>query len=70
MTIRVKNKIKNTMLVLQSIVILTSSVILLSNVRYCRVCGERYISFNKNMCDVCLGYKEAKINGIAWHNNY
>lgn len=70
MTIRAKEKIKTTMLVLQSIVILISALILLYNVRYCKVCGERYISFNKNMCDVCLGYKEAKTNNIAWHNNY
>lgn len=70
MTIRVKNKIKNTLLVLQSIVILASTIIVLFNVRYCKACGERYISFNKDMCDVCYGYKEAKINGIAWHNNY
>lgn len=70
MTIRLKNKIKNTMLVLQSITILASSIILLSNIHYCKVCGERYIGFNKNMCDACLGYKEAKTNGIVWHNNY
>ena len=72
MTIRVKEKIKKSMLILQSTVILTSALILLYNVRYCKVCGERYISFNKeNMCDVCLDYKQAKINGIAWHyNNY
>ncbi len=71
MTIRLKEKIKTTMLVLQSIVVLTTAIILLSNVRYCKVCGERYISFNKeNICDVCLDYKQAKINGIAWHDNY
>ena len=72
MTIRVKEKIKKSMLILQSIVILTSALILLYNVRYCKVCGGKYISFNKeNICDVCLDYKQAKINGIAWHyNNY
>ena len=72
MTIRLKEKIKTTMLVLQSIVVLVSTIILLYNVRYCKVCGECYISFNKeNICDVCLDYKQAKINGIAWHyNNY
>ena len=72
MTIRLKEKIKNTMLILQSIVVLTSTIILLSNVRHCEACGGRYISFNKeNICDVCLDYKQAKINGIAWHyNNY
>ena len=71
MTIRLKEKIKNTILILHSIIIL-SALILLSNVRYCKVCGERYINFNKeNICDVCLDYKQAKINGIAWHyNNY
>ena len=64
MTIRVKEKIKNTMLVLQSIVVLTSTIILLSNVRYCKICGGRYISFNKeNICDVCLDHKETRING-------
>ena len=64
MTIRLKNKIKNTMLVLQSIVVLTSTIILLSNVRHCEACGGRYISFNKeNICDVCLDHKEARING-------
>lgn len=71
MTIRVKNKIKNTMLVLHSILILVSTIILLSNVRYCKICGGRYISFNKeNICDACIDYKQAKINGIVWHNNY
>ena len=63
MTIRVKEKIKKSILILQSIVILTSAIILLSNVRYCKICGERYIGFNKNMCNVCLDYKEARING-------
>ena len=64
MTIRVKEKIKTTMLVLQSIVILTSALILLYNVRYCKVCGGRYISFNKeNICDTCIDHKEARING-------
>ena len=66
MTIRVKEKIKTTMLILQSIVVLTSTIILLSNVRHCEACGGSYISFNKeNICDVCLDYKQAKINGIA-----
>lgn len=64
MTIRVKEKIKTTMLVLQSIVILISALILLYNVRYCEVCEERYIGF-KDVCNVCSG-----LNGIAWHNNY
>lgn len=64
MTIKTREKIKNTILVLHSIVILVSTIILLSNVRYCKACGERYISFNKNMCNVCLGYKEAKTNNI------
>ena len=63
MTIRVKEKIKTTMLVLQSIVVLTSVLILLSNVRYCKICGGRYIGF-KDVCNVCSG-----LNGIAWHNN-
>ena len=63
MTIRVKEKIKKSMLILQSIVILTSALILLYNVRYCKVCGGRYIGFNKNMCNVCSGYKETRING-------
>ena len=64
MTIRVKEKIKNTMLVLQSIVVLTSTIILLSNVRHCEACGGRYISFNKeNICDACIDHKEARING-------
>ena len=63
MTIRVKEKIKNTMLVLQSILILVSTIILLSNVRYCKVCGGRYINFNKeNICDACIDHKEARIN--------
>lgn len=72
MTVRLKEKIKTTILILHSIVILVSTIILLSNVRYCEACGRRYISFNKeNMCDACIGYKEAKINGITWHyNNY
>ena len=65
MTIRVKEKIKKSMLILHSIVILTSTIILLSNVRYCKVCGKRYINFNKeNICDVCLDYKQAKTNNI------
>ena len=64
MTIRVKEKIKTTMLVLQSIVVLTSTIILLSNVRYCKICGGRYIGFNKeNICDACIDHKEARING-------
>ena len=63
MTIRVKEKIKNTMLALQSIVVLTSTIILLSNVRHCEACGGRYIGFNKNMCNICLDHKEARING-------
>lgn len=63
MTIRVKEKIKKSMLILQSIVILTSALILLYNVRYCKVCGKKYISFNKDVCNVCIGYKEARING-------
>lgn len=71
MTIKTREKIKNTMLVLQSIIILVSTIILLSNVRYCKACGERYISFNKeNICNACIGYKEAKTNNIVWHNNY
>ena len=64
MTIRVKEKIKTIILILHSIVILASTIILLSNVRYCEACGGRYIGFNKNMCNVCLGYKEAKTNNI------
>ena len=65
MTIRVKEKIKTTMLVLQSIVVLTSTIILLSNVRYCKACGGRYIGFNKeNICDSCIDHKEAKTNNI------
>ena len=64
MTIRVKEKIKKSMLILQSIVLLTSVLILLSNVRHCEVCGGRYIGFNKeNICDVCLDHKGARING-------
>ena len=64
MTIRLKNKIKSTILILHSIVILTSALILLYNVRYCKVCGGRYIGFNReNICDVCLDHKEARING-------
>ena len=64
MTIRLKEKIKNTMLILQFIVVLTSTIILLSNVRHCEACGGRYISFNKeNICDVCLDHKGARING-------
>ena len=63
MTIRVKEKIKTTMLVLQSIVVLTSTIILLSNVRYCKACGGRYIGF-KDVCNTCIGYKEAKTNNI------
>ena len=72
MTIRVKEKIKKSILILQSIIILVSTIILLSNVRYCKVCGGRYIGFIKeNICNVCIDYKQAKINGIAWHyNNY
>ena len=71
MTVRLKEKIKTTILILHSIIILVSTIILLSNVRYCKICGGRYISFNKeNICDVCLDYKQAKINGIAWHNNH
>ena len=64
MTIRVKEKIKKSMLILQSIIILTSALILLSNVRYCKVCGKKYISFNKDVCNTCIGYKEAKTNNI------
>lgn len=64
MTIKTKEKIKKSMLILQSIVILTSALILLYNVRYCEACGGRYIGFNKNMCNICLGYKEAKTNNI------
>ena len=63
MTIRLKNKIKNTMLILQSIIILTSAIILLSNVRYCKVCGKKYISFNKDVCNTCIDHKETRING-------
>ena len=63
MTIRVKEKIKKSILILQSIIILTSAIILLSNVRYCKVCGEGYISFNKDVCDVCIDHKEARIRG-------
>ena len=64
MTIRVKEKIKKSMLILQSIIILISALILLYNVRYCKACGGRYISFNKeNICDVCLDHKGARING-------
>ena len=64
MTIRLKEKIKKSILILQSIVVLTSAIILLSNVRHCGACGGRYIGFNKNMCNICLGYKEAKTNNI------
>ena len=65
MTIRVKEKIKKSMLILHSIVILTSAIILLSNVRYCKVCGGRYIGFNKeNICDACIDHKEARIDNI------
>ena len=63
MTVRLKNKIKNTMLILHSILILVSTIILLFNARYCKVCGRRYIGF-KDVCNVCSG-----LNGIAWHNN-
>ena len=63
MTIRLKNKIKNTMLILQYIIILTSAIILLSNVRYCKVCGKKYISFNKDVCNTCIDHKETRING-------
>ena len=63
MTIRVKEKIKKSILILHSIVILVSTIILLSNVRYCKACGGRYIGF-KDVCNVCSG-----LNGIAWHNN-
>ena len=64
MTIRLKEKIKNTMLILQSIVVLTSTIILLSNVRHCEACGGSYIGFNKeNICDACIDHKEARING-------
>ena len=63
MTIRLKNKIKNTMLVLHSIIILTSALILLYNVRCCKACERRYIGF-KDVCNICSG-----LNGIAWHNN-
>ena len=65
MTIRVKEKIKKSMLILQSIIILTSALILLYNVRHCEACGGRYISFNKeNICDACIDHKEAKTNNI------
>lgn len=65
MTIKTREKIKTTMLVLQSIVVLVSALILLYNVRYCKACGGRYIGFNKeNICDVCLDHKEAKTNNI------
>ena len=65
MTIRVKEKIKKSMLILHSIVILVSAIILLSNVRYCKVCGGRYIGFNKeNICDACIDHKEARIDNI------
>lgn len=63
MTVRVKEKIKTIILILHSIIILTSTIILLSNVRYCEACERRYIGF-KNVCNVCLG-----LNGIVWHNN-
>ena len=63
MTIRVKEKIKKSMLILQSIIILTSALILLYNVRYCKACGEKYISFNKDVCNTCIDHKEARING-------
>ena len=64
MTIRVKEKIKKSILILQSIIILTSALILLYNVRYCKACGGRYIGFNKeNICDACVDHKEARING-------
>ena len=64
MTIRVKEKIKKSILILHSIIILTSALILLYSVRYCKVCGGRYIGFNKeNMCDACIDHKEARING-------
>lgn len=64
MTIKTREKIKKSMLILQSIVILTSALILLYNVRYCEACGRRYIGFNKeNICDACIGYKETRING-------
>lgn len=62
MTIKTKEKIKTTLLVLQSIVVLTSVLILLSNVRYCGACGRRYIGF-KDACNVCINHKEARING-------
>ena len=65
MTIRLKEKIKTTMLVLQSIVVLVSTIILLSNVRHCEACGGRYIGFNKeNICDACIDHKEARIDNI------
>ena len=64
MTIRLKEKIKNTILILHSIIILVSALILLYNVRHCEACGGRYINFNKeNICDVCLDHKGARING-------
>ena len=63
MTIRVKEKIKNTILRLHSIIILVSALILLYNVRCCKVCGGRYIGF-KDVCNTCIDYKEAKTNNI------
>ena len=63
MSIRLKEKIKKSILILQSIVILTSALILLYNVRYCKVCGKKYISFNKDVCNTCIDHKEAKTNG-------
>ena len=58
-----KNFLMKALLTIETSFILLGSIVTLTHIKYCSSCGERYIdSDNDNVCDVCYGYKEGKID--------